>query len=600
VIDWFRGHRQLSYVGAAIVALLVVFLLREIRQSPSTAAPEQASGDCVDLIVNSSVEKDDLVRDLANRYNGAGRVFDNRCATVQVYATASGTAMASLAAGWQPAPDGAPAPHVWTPTSSLWRELLQQRAAGGDGVNVVPAGEFASITQSRMTIAMPRPMAEALGWPDSDISWQDIYELATDQDGWASRGHPEWGRFALGRDNPHVSTSGLAATVATFYAATGLSSDLTEADIENPEVTTFVHGVESSVLHYGDTALTFLDNLAKADARGEALSYVSAIVMQEQLAYLYNKGNPLGRMAVPSDARTPTVQLVAVQPTDGAFELDHPYFVLDSATDDQKAAAADFLAFLLEDDQQRRFTEFGFRDHEGNPSDELVASVGIDRDQNVPVLAPPSGAVLDKAMQGWDALRKKARVLLVIDVSGSMDDGTGAGQSKLEAAKAAALRALDLLSPDDQVGLWAFSGSNRDGRDPITRLVAPSRLGDGMGRLTEAINGLAPSGATALYHTARAAQRDLAAGFDPALINAAVLLTDGKNDYNADADLERLITDLDSAGRNNPVRIFTIAYGVEADFAALERIATATRAANYDARDPTSIDKVLVSVLSNF
>jgi Ca-activated chloride channel family protein len=46
--------------------------------------------------------------------------------------------------------------------------------------------------------------------------------------------------------------------------------------------------------------------------------------------------------------------------------------------------------------------------------------------------------------------------------------------------------------------------------------------------------------------------------------------------------------------------VFTIAYGPDADLATLQEISEASRAAAYDARNPTSIDKVFSDVLSNF
>jgi Ca-activated chloride channel family protein len=48
------------------------------------------------------------------------------------------------------------------------------------------------------------------------------------------------------------------------------------------------------------------------------------------------------------------------------------------------------------------------------------------------------------------------------------------------------------------------------------------------------------------------------------------------------------------------VRVFTIAYGADADPQVLERIAEASAGAAYDATDPTSIDRVLTAVISNF
>ena len=46
--------------------------------------------------------------------------------------------------------------------------------------------------------------------------------------------------------------------------------------------------------------------------------------------------------------------------------------------------------------------------------------------------------------------------------------------------------------------------------------------------------------------------------------------------------------------------MFTIAYGDKADLDTLKKISMASRAAAYDARNPATIDDVLVSVISNF
>src|SRR2546422_122501 len=83
------------------------------------------------------------------------------------------------------------------------------------------------------------------------LGWSDIYQLAEDPQGWARYGHPEWGRFRLGKTNPNISTSGLHALVGTYLAATGgKTSDLATQDLQDPKVVEFVKGVESSVVHY--------------------------------------------------------------------------------------------------------------------------------------------------------------------------------------------------------------------------------------------------------------------------------------------------------------------------------------------------------------
>ena len=70
--------------------------------------------------------------------------------------------------------------------------------------------------------------------------------------------------------------------------------------------------------------------------------------------------------------------------------------------------------------------------------------------------------------------------------------------------------------------------------------------------------------------------------FDPTRINAVVLLTDGRNEDPNNNDLEALLQHLRAGteGENaQPVRIFAIAYGGDADLETLRRIAEATNAA---------------------
>src|SRR5213076_3387608 len=67
------------------------------------------------------------------------------------------------------------------------------------------------------------------------------------------------------------------------------------------------------------------------------------------------------------------------------------------------------------------------------------------------VIRPPSPAVLELIQRSWNDVRKRARVLLVLDTSGSMS-GT-----KLDLMKRASIDALDQFADDDEVGLWSFS-----------------------------------------------------------------------------------------------------------------------------------------------
>ena len=142
---------------------------------------------------------------------------------------------------------------------------------------------------------MPRPMAEAMGWPTDQIGWHDLFDLATDPRGWARYGHPEWGRFTLGKTNPNFSTSGLNALIGEYYAATGTSSDLTADDIADPAVVRFVQGVESAVVHYGDISTDLPGEPSPGRRSGPRIDLRLGDRHRGEVGLGLQPGEPLGR-----------------------------------------------------------------------------------------------------------------------------------------------------------------------------------------------------------------------------------------------------------------------------------------------------------------
>ena len=592
-------------IVAAIVGIVLIFGARQLFAGGdgggSADGPGGDPGGCTQVQVAASSEKAALLGELAAEYNKAGREVDGNCVTVSVASKASGGAAQALSEGWDENVDG-PLPTVWTPASSSWGVLVQQNLASQDKPDVIPAGRE-SIAQTPLVIAMPRPMAEALGWPDKQIGWKDLAALAKSPKGWAEKDHPEWGRFKLGKTNPYYSTSGLNATIASYYAATGLSSDLTAKDLRDPKTRQFVKNLESSVVHYGDTTLTFLSNMANEAARGQGLTYVSAVTVEEKSVLDYNRGNPTGNPATLGQQPPPAVPLAAVYPSDGTLMSDNPWLVLNApwVSAPQKAAAADFLTWVREPDQQRRFTEAGFRTFEGVPGDVIRPEDGLLPAGAKVVLSPPSPAVLAGLQNSWDSLRKRAHVLMVMDVSGSMGEPVpSAGSNKLRLAQDAAIGALDGFAPDDEVGLWVFSTALGDNGEPFREMVPIGPAKQTVPVMKKDISQLLADGGTGLYATLREAQRESLKSLAPDRINAIVLLSDGRNEYPPDTDLDGLLDELSAESVDTSVRVFTIGYGEAADTEALQRIAEASRGQHYEATDPASIDKVLTSVLSNF
>jgi Ca-activated chloride channel family protein len=300
----------------------------------------------------------------------------------------------------------------------------------------------------------------------------------------------------------------------------------------------------------------------------------------------------------------PPNPLRVVYPEDGTLELDHPFVVLASATPDQKTIAKDFYQFLIAKEQQQEFLDVGFRprDNASQPTEQLRKTLLVPADQKLTFVQPPDGKLLAAMVNSWDKVRRKARVLLVLDVSGSMneivDDPTRVDDpTKLQQLIPAAQHALDLLDDNDEVGLWTFSSN-----PTYTPVMPVSRVGDVRARLKAKIQGLKAHGNTALYAATDAASKMMTDSADPERINAIVLLSDGQNTENYPGGTNALLRKLDPTVKDTSIRIFTVPYGKanNADVATLADIATRTKAAQYDASNPLNVGTAFVQVFRNF
>ena len=599
-------------VALLLAALFVLAACQPPNSDDDQASPgggdlEDAPEGCATVDVASSPEKFELLTRLAGSFNDSREAKNNGCAFVRVHRKSSGGTAQVLADGWRDIQANGPQPVIWSPAASSWGAVLNQRLAARGQPPMAPTNPKAFML-TPLVIAMPRPMAEALGYPNTPIGFADLLALARDPNGWASKGHPEWGRFKLGKTNPNFSTSALSATTAQYYAATGKTRDLTLEDVNRPDVDAFNRGVESAVVHYGDITLTFLNNWYRNDARGTSLTYVSAVAVEEKSVIDYNRGNPDGITDPGERPRPPRVPLVAVYPKEGTLFSDNPFFILDApwVSNAEKAAARKFETFVQRPENQRRVLEFGFRP--GNPAVALGEPIsrtnGLDPAQPQTTLGVPSPEVLVRLIERWGEQRKSARVLLVMDVSGSMGDDAGEGQTKLDLAKTAAVDALSQFKSEDDVGLRIFSTNINQTEPKDYRDVVPfGPIGSNRERIARAIQALEPTEGTPLYTVARESYKLMKDTFAADRINAVLLLTDGKNEDPRNNNLDATLSDLRAGSEGastTPVRVFTIAYGDDADLATLKRMAEATNAAAYDATDPQAIASVFTAVVSNF
>ncbi|MFO7169532.1 MAG: VWA domain-containing protein [Chloroflexota bacterium] len=489
--------------------------------------------NAVRVTIAYSPEKEDWLTERIAAFNASGARVDGRPIVVEGMNKSSGAARSEIRSGQLRVT-------VWTPSASTWLEVLKQET-GSQGV----AASSDSLVLTPVVISMWRPMAEALGWPDRPIGWSDMLALINDERGWGAYGHPEWGRFSWGHTDPEISTTALSTLIAEFYAAVGKQRDLTVEDVQRPESQQFVRALGQGIKHYGYNTLIFSENMRKFGT-----SYISAFPMEEITLIDFNKTSP-------------PVPLVAIYPKEGTFWHDNPYIIMADAPPLEQRAAREFYAFLLSAESQRAAMSYGFRP--ANPDVQLADPVspayGVDPQGVQSVLPVPPAEVIVAAKNTWAQNRKRADIVLVVDVSGSMEG------EKLEMVKAGLEAFLIRILPEDRVGLVSFASE-------ASVDVVPAPLGENRIELGDAIRELRPIGKTAVYDGLMAGKRllDELPPTEDERIRAIVLLSDGQDNAST-ITLDQLREEFEESG----ISIFPVAYGEDADTAMLEHIVEFSR-----------------------
>ena len=554
-----------------------------------------------------SSEKIALLTELAEEFNDSDDAeIDEGCVFVRPYSKASGGAAQLIVDGWPNPEANGTRPVIWSPAASGWAGIVNERA----GAVLAPAGTPFMLTP--LVIAMPQPMAEALGWPDTPIGFADIVELANDPEGWASLGHPEWGPFRLGKTNPNYSTSGLNFTIAEYYAATGKSRGLTTEDLNRPEVIEFAENVESAVVHYGDITMTFLNNWFATDVRGTSLTYASAVAVEEKSVIDYNLGNPDGVLSAGETPRDPRVPLVAIYPSEGTLFSDNPFIILDTewVTPEQKIAAAAFEEYVQRPENQAKVLEFGFRPNNPNVplADPVSAANGVDPKQPTAELEVPvaGGDWCGSSTRGPSSARRRASCSCSTSRARWASRQPTTRPSSTSPRKRRSARSASSRTPT-RSGCGCSAPTSVGTIRTTARSCRWRRSAKTAAELEEQIIAQFPTNGTPLYDVTSKSYAAMLETYDPAKINAIVFLTDGVNDDgnlgDDDDEFDALIAQLQSGSEgasSRPVRVFTISYGDGADEVTLRAIAQATSAAHYDASNPATIQQVFTAVISNF
>jgi Ca-activated chloride channel family protein len=349
--------------------------------------------------------------------------------------------------------------------------------------------------------------------------------------------------------------------------------------VQQPEVAQFIADVEAGIIHYGRSTGFFGRQMFR---RGPG--YLSAAVLYENLVVEAYDETLYPDLPLP---------VVAIYPSEGTFWSDHPYAILDGPwMDDELTEAAEiYRDFLLDQPQQEKALQYGFRPADVNVpiGEPITAENGVDPDQPATLLDVPDADVTRAIRDIWGENKKRVEVQVVLDVSGSMNEG-----GRLTGAKEALNIFIEQLADEDQLGIITFS----DGASVLTPL---DELGSKREDVIDRVNGLFADGGTRLIDTVMETYEQLEQEPAGERIRAIVVLSDGEDtaSLNSVSELTSMLQ-ADESGQS--IKVFTIAYGNgggSGDAALMEAIAEASGARTYRS-NPAEIEQVYRDIATFF
>jgi Ca-activated chloride channel family protein len=553
-----RTRHKRSALAAIVILVLAIagvggtlFLTRDkpSRNASAVIAPPSCKGTALTLVVDAGPTMAVPVNQIASDWTAGNPTADGKCIQVELDSDTVDQQELRLSSQAGTNTD------VWLPDSTSWAQRLVSDEAG-TATTPVTVTIHPSLASSPLVAAAAPAQAAALA---AKIGNANFDPLAT------------------------------AVIAEPMQNAEGLLSLLTE---DSAVGTTANPTMVAKLLKLSKRTLVMVS--AGFDALVADPGHAAPFVASEQAV-------------ISENAEHGSVIADAVYPTKPTLGLDFPVIRLTRPGQDLAltSAADQFEKVLRRPSSKARFTAIGLRTSDGTPVPDLGANQGVTPDL-VPSLPIPTAARSVGMLRLWNAAVANSSALAVIDLSGSMADPAGNGQSKVAVAAAAAKAAVSFFPDSSALGLWVFS-SDQAASHPWAQLVPLGLLNNRRGSVSQRRALLAATatlpgrvhGGTALYDTVLAAYRQVQASFDPSKVNSVVLMTDGQNDYSGGQSLDQLLAALHAnAEAQRPVRVITIGIGTDADANALTKISAATGGKFYSVRNANDITGVFLDAIA--
>ncbi len=555
-------------VGLAMVVAITggIIVVYQLAAKPSCTG--QAT-----LRVAAAPEIVPALRLAGDSVTGHGESVNGACAGVEVVAADPADIAAALAVKESTTLTGVglPAgniaiPDVWVPDSSTWLARMS---------GVSPSFSFPeapSLARSPVVVAMPEPVATKLGWPTAKLTWQALLTKVT-TDTTLKIGTVEPSRDAAG-------LSGLLALGAAMNASPNGQAAATGA-------------LRSLAAGRSTLRQDLLARFPRSADPAAIASSLSAAALTEQAVVAYNAGKP-------------PIRLAALYLEPPPLAMDYPFVVLPGADSGRAGIASRLLQAAKTEEFRRQLAADGIRGPDGRPGQGFALPTAAPEPSVTP--APTAteraaaAAAVQKTLATWHAVTLPARMLAIIDVSGSMLErvASAGGATRAQVTAEAARRGLGLFDDSWAVGLWTFS-TNLVGTVDHQELLPIQPLSVQRTQMLATLGAIQPKpkGDTGLYDTILAAYQAVQKDWDPGRVNSIVLMTDGDNDDDNGVSLTQLQDKLKTlVDPKRPIQLIILGIGSSVNSDPLTSVTKITGGGVFVAEDPANIGEIFLKAIS--
>ncbi len=453
--------------------------------------------------------------------------------------------------------DGTERPDVWIPESTIWLQRAQEKGAW----NVPVSGT--SVASSPVVVGLTEEAASDLGWPQKAPPWTQLFG-------------PDARKLAIGMPDPSREPTGVSALF-------GIRQLVGTGPNAGQRVTSELRKLSPNVVPEAP------DLFARLPGAESAEDPLDGFPTSEVAVLRYN-------------AKQSGAPLVAAYAQPPVPALDFPFVVLPDTKPEKREAAERFLKMLIGQQAGEAFGDAGFR----TPDGEMLRDRANDRRTSSQKLTPPpvpSPNDVSKVLNEWAGVNLSARIQVLLDVSGSMNEPVpGTGKNRMSVTLQAAELGIGLMKPTTKIGVWTFStnldGEKKDYKELIPVRPVAEQLSNGALNTLGGVKAL-ENGATGLYDSTLAAYKSATQNFEPGRINLVVVLTDGRNEDSDGISRQQLLTELGKLrDPRRPVQVVGIGIGPDIDQAELKMIASATGGEAFTTPDPTKIGDIFYAALS--